>query len=64
MHATPAPRCNRCVHYFITHDPHFRYGCHALGFKSRRRPEADVIASSGQPCLYFSAKPAGKIPRP
>lgn len=51
-----APRCNRCVHYFITHDVNFRYGCHALDFKSARRPCLDVIAASGQPCLYFQSK--------
>lgn len=57
------PRCNRCEHYWITFDPHFRYGCRTMGFKSRRLPERDVIESSGQPCLMFSAKrksPAGQ----
>lgn len=56
-------RCNRCAHYWITFDLHFRYGCRAMGFKSRRQPERDVIESSGRPCLMFSAKknlPAGQ----
>ena len=50
------PRCNGCVHYYITHDTHFRYGCRALGFKSQRQPVLDVIEASGLPCLQFSAK--------
>jgi len=51
------PRCNRCEHYWITFDTHFRYGCRAMGFKSRQLPERDVIKSSGQPCLFFTLKP-------
>ena len=50
------PRCNGCVHYYNTHDTHFRYGCRALGFKSQRQPVLDVIEASGLPCLQFSAK--------
>lgn len=50
------PRCNGCVHYYITHDTHFRYGCRALGFKSQRQPVLDVIEASGLPCLQFLAK--------
>lgn len=53
------PRCNGCVHYYITHDPVFRYGCRALDFKSRRQPVLDVIESSGQECLYFRQRPSG-----
>lgn len=50
------PRCNACEHFHITFDQHFRYGCRALGFKSRRLPERDVIASSGQVCEFFTPK--------
>lgn len=53
----PARRCNRCAHYFITHDVSFRYGCRALNFKSQQPPIREVIAASGQDCLYFEAKP-------
>lgn len=51
------PRCRDCIHYHITHDPAFPYGCRALDFKSWRQPMLDVLASSGQPCLYFRARP-------
>lgn len=54
------PGCNNCTHYYITHDADFRYGCRALDFKSQRQPVLDVIASSGQPCLYFQKKPDRK----
>jgi hypothetical protein len=50
------PKCKHCTHYFITHDAQFPYGCSAMDFKSARQPILDVIASSGQPCLYFQAK--------
>ena len=53
------PRCNQCVHYFITHDVQFRYGCRALDFKSRREPIKDVIEASGQPCQFFTIKLKG-----
>ncbi len=56
MPAKAVPRCNRCVHYYITHDAQFRYGCRALGFKSLRQPMLDVLEASGMPCLRFLAK--------
>jgi len=56
MEENKQPRCNHCVHYYITHDTHFPYGCRCLDFKSRRQPMLDVLDSSGQPCLYFSPK--------
>jgi hypothetical protein len=52
------PGCNDCSHYFITHDPNFRYGCRAFDFKSQRQPILDVIESSGQECQYFQKKVA------
>lgn len=54
--AAPAPNCQRCAHYYITHDLAFRYGCRALGFKSRSQPARDVMAASGEPCRYFEPK--------
>ncbi len=48
--------CKDCSHYYITHDPNFRYGCRALDFKSRRQPVIDVMEASGQPCQYFQRR--------
>lgn len=53
-----APRCPRCAHYFITHDPNFPYGCRALAFKSRNAPEREVQGASGMPCQTFTPKPS------
>ena len=53
---TERPRCIRCAHHRITHDPSFPYACTALDFKSVREPMKDVIEASGQPCLYFTPK--------
>jgi hypothetical protein len=52
-----APTCTRCAHYYITYDITFRYGCRALGFKSRGQPCREVIAASGEPCRFFAPKP-------
>ncbi|THF57217.1 uracil-DNA glycosylase [Pseudothauera rhizosphaerae] len=51
-----APDCKACAHYYITHDPTFPYGCRRLGFKTRRQPAQDVLASSGLPCMMFEPK--------
>jgi len=56
MQSDNRPRCNACAHFHITFERNFRYGCRALGFKSRRLPERDVIESSGQLCQFFEAK--------
>jgi hypothetical protein len=54
------PLCRRCRHYYITHDVSFPYGCRALEFKSRGLPLQDVRQASGEHCLYFQPKAAGK----
>lgn len=56
-------RCNQCMHYYITHEAVFRYGCRALDFRSRRQPMRDVIEASGQTCLYFQPKISAKTDR-
>lgn len=64
MQANGAPLidCQLCAHYYITHDVAFRYGCRALGFKSKTQPCREVMAASGEPCHYFARKEA-KIAR-
>ncbi|MFH2133929.1 MAG: hypothetical protein ABII81_01950 [Pseudomonadota bacterium] len=54
---TQAPRCKDCVHFYITYEAQFRYGCRALDFKSQRLPMLDVLEASGQPCQFFQRKP-------
>jgi len=51
-------QCHQCAHYFITHHVAFRYGCRALGFKSKSQPCREVMAASGEPCRYFERKAA------
>ena len=50
------PRCPDCLHYYITHEPRFPYGCRQLGFKSAQSPARVVFQASGQPCLNFMRK--------
>ena len=50
-------QCRHCLHYYITHDPSFPYGCRALDFKGKRPPIHTVLAASGLACQYFQAKP-------
>ena len=56
--ATPSagPNCLLCRHYHITWDVGFPYGCRAMDFKSRRKPQLDVQESSGSPCLHFAPR--------
>lgn len=59
MKHAPAPRhsCYRCAHFHITFDPRHPFGCHAMGFKSQRLPEAEVREAAGHACLCFTPKP-------
>ena len=57
----PRVDCMKCKHYYVTWDPSFPRGCRAFGFKSRSLPSADVLRSSGSPCLSFERKTAKKL---
>lgn len=48
--------CKNCIHYHITWDRKFPYGCKALQFKSVRAPSLEVFAASGIACLRFEEK--------
>lgn len=50
------PDCTECAHYFITHDASFPYGCRAQNFKSKRKPQQDVMEASGNVCLTFEMR--------
>jgi len=56
---TDSRLCLRCRHYYITHEVTMPYGCHALGFRSRRMPCQEVLAASGVICQAFAAKRSG-----
>ncbi|HBL24486.1 MAG TPA: uracil-DNA glycosylase [Deltaproteobacteria bacterium] len=50
------PGCFSCIHFHITHDKGFPYGCKAMGFKSRLIPSREVLLSSGIECQMFAPK--------
>jgi hypothetical protein len=50
------PDCLKCVYHYITHDANFPYGCRAHGFKSRRKPQLDVLEASHSDCLAYEEK--------
>ncbi len=54
--------CFTCVHFYITWDRHFPYGCRAMQFKTRNMPSADVYGASGKKCMGFKQKD-GLLPR-
>jgi hypothetical protein len=56
---TGGVRCHSCIHFYITHDRSFPYGCRAIGFKSRVIPSREVLSSSGMECQMFSRKEGG-----
>lgn len=49
--------CHGCVHFYITYDPSFPYGCRVLQFKSRRLPHLEVQAASQTVCQAREAAP-------
>jgi hypothetical protein len=57
------PACSKCVNHFITHDQRFPYGCRAMGFKSDRLPQLQIIAATGTHCLAFQPRAAAPRPR-
>jgi hypothetical protein len=52
------PNCMACLHFYVTYEPAFPYGCRALGFKSAQYPAITVFASSGMHCQLFVRKAA------
>jgi len=52
--------CRKCLHFYITWDNKFPYGCKALNFKSKNIPSIDVKISSGIDCLKFEIKKNAK----
>jgi hypothetical protein len=49
--------CLDCRHFKITWQPSHPRACSAMGFKTKNWPCFEVLSSSGEPCLKFSAKP-------
>ena len=56
------PNCMACLHFYVTYEPAFPYGCRALGFKSAQYPAITVFASSGMHCQLFARKTAPQSP--
>jgi len=48
--------CFACVHFWITHDRDFPYGCKAAGFKSKFMPSKEMLVNSGMVCQFFQEK--------
>jgi hypothetical protein len=53
---TPTPSCKDCMHFFVTYDARFPYGCRSMGFKSRRYPCLEVQEATGQRCQGREAR--------
>ena len=51
-----AATCKGCIHFFVTYDPHFPYGCRSMGFKSRRYPHVEVEEATGESCQAHQTK--------
>lgn len=48
--------CFFCVHFYITYDIKYPYGCRTMGFKSARMPSVDVFNNSQMDCAGFVRK--------
>ena len=53
--------CLNCIHYKVTWDKRFPYGCSAWSIRSKQYPCIEVRAASGLECQKFQPKkrPAG-----
>ncbi|QDX82773.1 hypothetical protein B9N43_00415 [Denitratisoma sp. DHT3] len=51
------PTCAGCIHFYITYDPAFPYGCRIMGFKSRRHPHYEVKEATGTTCMARKMAP-------
>ncbi len=58
MPSDQRPKCFKCRHFNITHEPKRGYACRAMGFKSSHIPWQVVLENSGMPCQVFSPKPS------
>lgn len=52
--------CQRCRHFYVTYQMPRPYACRHFGFESARLPCLEVLASSGEACRAFEARPAGR----
>ena len=48
--------CKSCVHFFITWNKRFPFGCRAMGFMSSNSPSKDVFEVEGRDCLAYKNK--------
>jgi len=48
--------CFKCKYFFVTWEPEFPRGCHAMNFKGKEFPSTVVKRNSGKPCLLFEPK--------
>ena len=48
--------CNACVHYYITWNQRFPYGCGAMKFMSSKLPSLDVLEIERHECFLFEHK--------
>lgn len=57
---TKTPVCQRCMYFYVTHEPAMPYGCRAMHFKSAQNPAQVVLSSSGIECQLFTLKDANR----
>jgi len=48
--------CRKCMHFYITWDDSYPFGCRAFGIKSRQIPSMVVSLHSGYRCRMFKNK--------
>ena len=53
----------KCKFHIVTHDARFPYACTAMGFKSKRLPQQELLAITGEACIAFAPRPAPRKPR-
>jgi hypothetical protein len=56
MSQTRSVSCFGCRYFVINHDIRHPYSCQAFGFRTKRLPALEVVASSGQACTRREAQ--------
>ncbi|GMU51256.1 MAG: hypothetical protein AMXMBFR33_04020 [Candidatus Xenobia bacterium] len=59
-----APNCHQCQYFKVSWDSRFPKSCSKFGFKGRQLPSIEVLATTGQQCIFFIPKPEAVPARP
>jgi len=57
----PTQTCKDCIHFYVTYDANFPYGCRRMSFKSLRYPYYVVQEATGELCQMRCVKGSSEL---